>query len=64
MQLWKKNAYFLQFYCNKNFPYEFLVAFGRCGFETEKVRDGAGWDGVRGGSGQNLSNSCGWGQKI
>ena len=41
--------------------YEFLVVFGRCGFETEKVRDGTDWDGVWGGSGQNFSNSCGCG---
>jgi len=29
--------------------YEFLVVFGRCRFETEKVRvgAGAGWDGLQ-----------------
>jgi len=32
-----------------------------CGFETEKVRGGAGWDGLRVGSGQNFSNYCGCG---
>ena len=55
------------FFATKTCPsYEFLVFSGRCGFETVNVRGwrGLGWSAgrvrsvrVRGGSGQDFSNS-------
>ena len=43
--------------------YEFLVVFGQVRFETEKVRDGRGLDGLRGGlevCGSGVGNTCGF----
>ena len=61
--LLKRNAHFSRFYCNKNLPYLWVFSIFLTGavLRPKTCRARAGWNVLRGGSGQNFSNSCGCG---